>query len=225
MSFPKAIIFDFNGVIADDEPSHLVMFQKVLQEEGLSLSAEEYYREGYLGMDDRGCFETVLVKAGRDTSPAKIGELIRRKALYYDDYIRERIIFFPGVLDFIRKAAARMPLAICSGALRSEIQMILEAGRIRDSFSVIVSAEDVKRGKPDPEGFLLALARINQKQRVPILPAETLVIEDSIAGIAAAQRAGMKALAVTNSYPSEVLASADRVVRSLEALDPASLLN
>jgi len=215
-----AILFDFNGVIADDEPIHLKMFQKVLAEEGIHLSREEYYRT-YIGMDDRGCFESALAEQGRGVTPQKILELVAKKARYYESYIRDHLVFFPGVITFVRRAAARYPLAIASGALRSEIEFILQRGGIRQAFQSIVSAEDVSRGKPHPEGFLLALSLLNKgRNEGDALRAQRcLVIEDTLAGVQAARAAGMRCLAIANSYSvGELSPVADLVATTLEDL-------
>jgi beta-phosphoglucomutase len=216
----RAIFFDFNGIIADDEPIHLKMFQKVLADEGIGLSEEKYYQV-YIGMDDRDCFESVLRERGRETTPQKILELVARKARYYEAYIRDHLLFFPGVLSFIRKAASKYPLAVVSGALRQEIDFILQRGGIRQAFQIIVSAEDVLRGKPDPEGYLRALEEINRGRSggETFSASECLVIEDTLAGIEAARGAGMKCLAIANSYQvSELEPAADLVAVTLEDL-------
>ncbi len=217
----KAIIFDFNGIIADDEPLHLELFQKVLGEEGLPLSEQDYYAKNYLGMDDRGCFGAVFKANGRTATESDLQRLIARKAEYYKQAIRSKLILFPGAADFVKQAAGRYPLAIASGALRHEIVMILEHAGIKQYFDVIVSAEDVREGKPSPEGFIKALEQLNahpSRSSKPILPGECLVIEDSPFGIAAARSAGMKCLAITNSYPAERLGEAHQVLKTLEGL-------
>ncbi len=217
----KAIIFDFNGIIADDEPLHLELFQKVLGEEGLPLSEQDYYAKNYLGMDDRGCFGAVFKANGRTATESDLQRLIARKAEYYKQAIRSKLILFPGAVDFVKQAAGRYPLAIASGALRHEIVMILEHAGIKQYFDVIVSAEDVREGKPSPEGFIKALEQLNahpSRSSKPILPGECLVIEDSPFGIAAARSAGMKCLAITNSYPAERLGEAHQVLKTLEGL-------
>jgi HAD superfamily hydrolase (TIGR01509 family) len=216
----KALILDFNGVITNDEPIHLQMFQRVLQEEKISLTQEQYY-DTYLGMDDRGCFEAVYKTHGRKLSSEDLHNLIQRKAHYYEAAIRENLIFFPGVVDFIKRSAERFRFAIASGALRSEITFILNQAELLPLFPVIISAEDVLEGKPDPETFQKALYALNLK--VPrfapgIRARECLVIEDSRAGIDAAHGAEMKCLAITNSYPAEQLNKADLVLSSLEGL-------
>lgn len=213
----RAIIFDCDGVIADTEPLHLAAFQRVLEEEGLSLAEGDYY-DRYLALDDRSCFMKVYEDRGRSLDPNRLDELIARKAAYLEPVIREQLRIFPGVEEFVRRAAARFPLAIASGALRREIKLILESARLLDCFCAIVGAEDVSRGKPHPEPFLKALALINEARSETIRPEECLVVEDSIHGIEAAHAAGMRCLAVTNSYGRELLSRAEIVVESLAGL-------
>jgi HAD superfamily hydrolase (TIGR01509 family) len=213
----KAIIFDFDGVIADTEPIHLKMFQKVLDEEGITLTEEEYHQK-YLALDDKGCFSAVLSDNGREVDKKLVEDMIRRKSVYFDEYVKDNIIIFPGVVNFVRKVAKEHLLAIASGALRHEIEFGLEAAGIRQEFQAIVSAEDVEKGKPEPEPFLKALQELNNihSSSSQIQPSECLVIEDSLHGIAAAHEAGMKCLAVTNSYSADELSEADWVTDSLE---------
>jgi len=246
----KAIIFDFDGVITDSEPVHLKMFQKVLSEKGISLGVEEYY-ERYLGMDDRGCFSALLEAHGVEPDRELIQSLVRKKTTYLMEYIKNDLFIYPGVVDFVEKARDRFHLAIASGALRHEIEFVLRRAGIDSAFEVIVSAEDVQAGKPDPECFLKALKRLNEtfmgqglteEDEEPltltlypqkrgkgegrssggiegISPEECLVIEDSIAGIEGAIAAGMKCIAVTNTYGPERLTMANLVVKSLEEID------
>jgi beta-phosphoglucomutase len=213
----RAIIFDFNGILVDDEPIHFDMFQKVLFEQGLSLTREEYYAR-YLGMDDRGCFQAAFRDRGRALDEATLAALIQRKAVYYRNEIQQRLTVFPGVKQLIPKLSASYPLAIASGALRSEIEMIMQTIGLIKYFQVIVSTEDITEGKPSPEIFTKALTLFNQHNAdaKPIRPAECLVIEDSKEGILGARRAGMKCLAVTNSHPKTELTEADAVVESLD---------
>lgn len=213
----RAIIFDCDGVIADTEPMHFAAFQRVLAEQQISLTAEEYYRD-YLAYDDRGCFERVLEQQGVRPSDDRISRLIERKTAYLKPVMQDSIAVFPGVADFVRSAAAKYPLAIASGALRHEVEMVVRHAGIIDKFVAIVTAEDVSQGKPNPESFLEARAQINAAMQTAIEPAECLVIEDSIHGINAARAAGMRCLAVTNSYPRHKLAAADIVVDGLSGL-------
>jgi beta-phosphoglucomutase len=221
----KAVIFDCDGIIADNEPLHLRLFQKVLGEDGIPLTEKEYY-DTYLGMDDKGCFTAVLSAHGRSATSDMIHDLIERKARYYREAIDHELILFPGVRSLVQEASKRYRLAVASGALLDEIKLILKAADIRKAFNVIVSAEDVSAGKPDPEGFNKALTCLNAsppKLDSPIQPKECLVIEDSIAGVQAAKAARMRCLGVTNSYPRELLKEADLIVDSLEGISPETL--
>jgi beta-phosphoglucomutase len=211
----RAIIFDFDGVIADSEPIHFAVFQRVLGDKGFYLSQEEYYAD-YLGYDDKGCFAAFLAAHGHPVTQETIDDLVRQKAAAYFDYIKERSVIFPGVCDLIHQAAMEHPLAVCSGALRHEIEFILEQAGIRKAFEHITSAEDVIHGKPNPEGFLHALAALNAQGSGRFMtPGDCLVIEDSLPGIRGAHAAGMKVLAVANTHRVEELQEADAVTSSL----------
>lgn len=213
---PRAIVFDFDGVIADDEPLHLAAFQRALAPAGIALDRETYYAR-YLGFDDHDAIAQALRDAGRVPSDDVVRRLMGAKANEFLALVREGTPIFPGVPGFVRGAAGRVPLAIGSGALRHEIELILAHAGLRAAFTVIVSAEEVAEGKPSPEAFLAALDRL--RERVPDLAAaECLVVEDSTAGVEAAGRARMRCLAVTNSYPAEALGGADLVVASLEGI-------
>lgn len=214
----RAIIFDFDGVVSDNEPVHLAMFQRLLGEVGIFLSKEEYYST-YLGYDDKGCFAAILAAHGRTVEQPTVADLVARKARAYKDSIRQHLVIFPGVGEFVREAACKYRLAIASGALRHEIEFVLEQAGIRKEFEHITSSEDTQRGKPDPEGFLHALAglnRLTQPGQSQLRPGECLVIEDSLPGIQAAHAAGMEVLAVANTHAMEDLHEADAVTRSLE---------
>jgi HAD superfamily hydrolase (TIGR01509 family) len=213
----RAIIFDFDGVVADSEPTHLVVFQRVLGEMGFFLSPEEYYAE-YLGYDDKGCFRAFLTAHGQSPSDKTIDDLVAGKARAYLDHIKQNLIIFPGVRELVREAASSHRLAIASGALRNEIEYVLECAGIRKEFEHITSAEDVRHGKPDPEPFVHALDSLNRAVKPGqnrLAPDDCLVIEDSIPGIRAAQAAGMKVLAVANTHTAQDLREADALTRSL----------
>jgi HAD superfamily hydrolase (TIGR01509 family) len=218
----RAVIFDFNGIIVNDEPIHFELFQRVLGEEGIDLTQEAYYAR-YLGFDDRGAFSFGYREHQRPLSDAKLAELIERKAGYYREAIRDPVAIFPGVRALAADLAQHLPLAVASGALRNEIETILASAGLIDYFKAIVSAEDVVRGKPEPDIFLKALAALNSPNVKPIQANECVVIEDSKEGIKGALRAGMKCLAVTNSHGPEMLSEADAVVGSLEKIDLAFL--
>ena len=216
----RALIFDFNGIIVDDEPIHFELFKRVLTEEGIELTEEDYYAR-YLGFDDRGAFTTAYREHGRSLDEKLLARLIDRKAGYYQNAIRNKASIFPGVEKLVASLVPALPLAVASGALRQEIETILSNAGLLKHFAVIISAEDVDHGKPEPEIFLKALAGLNARveNNDPIDAADCLVIEDSKEGIRGARRAGMKCLAVSNSHPTELLQEANAVVRSLEEVD------
>ena len=220
----RALIFDFNGIIVDDEPIHFELFKQVLAEEGIKLTEADYYAR-YLGFDDRGAFTAAYREHGRSLDEKLLARLIDRKAIYYQSKIRSKVRIFPGVEKLVTSLVPVLPLAVASGALRQEIETILSAAGLLKHFAVIISAEDVDHGKPEPEIFLKALARLNAQvdDCHPIDAADCLVIEDSKEGIRGARRAGMKCLAVSNSHPIELLQEANAVVRSLEEADLALL--
>jgi beta-phosphoglucomutase len=218
----KAIIFDCDGVIADSEPLHFATLQSVLAEEGITLTEEIYYRD-YLAFDDRNAFTRAFRDRGQSLTEARLGELIARKAALVEPVMRTHLRIFPGVTEFIRRAAAQYPLAVASGALRHEIALILQQAGVRDCFATVVSAEDVTRGKPDPEAFKKAHAALSTLNRDGIAAHQCLVIEDSLHGIEAGKLAGMPVLAVTNSYPRERLQRADAVIESFAGLTPGDL--
>lgn len=222
----RAVLFDFNGVVVDDEPVHLRLFQKVLAEEGVKLSKENYYSK-YLGMDDFDCFLAAAKDAGESLGEAKIQEMIARKSKYYDEAMAADTPFVPGVLSFIQSLSPKYYLAVVSGALRREIEMMLTRGKVRDCFSVIVAAEDIENGKPHPEGYDKAMQLINRDYVASadlLLPAECLVFEDSIWGIEAATAAGMPSVAVTTSFIPSALPGAKQYINNFESLDAQAFL-
>lgn len=215
MTTLAAIIFDFDGVIADTEPLHFSSFRHTLNEIGIELTESDYYAN-YLGYDDRGCFIAALTAHQHRTDPTTLTQLMQRKAQTYLDSVRDHQVIFPGVSEFVRESSAAYPLAIASGALRHEIEVILEHAGLRKEFLHITSAEDVTRGKPDPQPFLQALNGLNQQRREHAITAGScLVIEDSIPGIRGAKTAGMKVLAVANTHRIQDLHDAHAVVQNL----------
>ena len=218
----EAVIFDFDGVIVDTEPLHYAAFQRLLEPQGLGFSWEAYV-ETYMGFDDRDAFIEAYQVHGARLSASELQELIDKKAQLFQEIIRDGISAYAGVVDLIRIIhAGHTPLAICSGALRSDIAPILETLDIADCFDIIVTAEDVAKSKPDPECYRVAHARLNQCRLLNLPPEQVLAIEDTPAGIAAAKGAGLRVIAVTNSYPAPQLTQADLIV---ETLEPAKILS
>lgn len=210
----KALIFDFDGIIANTEPLHFAGLRQTLIEIGIDLTEDEYYAD-YLGYDDRGCFIAALTANRRPLDPDTITRLMKRKAVAYLESVKHHQVIFPGIPEFVREAASAYPLAIASGALRHEIEYILEDAGLRKEFLHITSAEDVTRGKPDPQPFLHALNALQQRD-TGLTASACLVIEDSLPGIRSAKSAGMKVLAVTNTHTVQDLHEAHAITHSLK---------
>jgi len=214
----EAVIFDFDGVIVDTEPIHYAAFQRVLDPLGLQFTWEEYV-ETYIGFDDRDAFRHVFSSHGTNLSTEELHGLIDQKALLFAEVIRAGVTAYPGVLELISHLHAhKSPLAICSGALRSDIDPILAMLGISDYFDVIVTADDVAASKPDPECYQLTFQRLQSAHQCSFTKDATLVIEDTPAGISAAKAAGLPVCAVTNSYPADRLDQATFVTESLSLL-------
>jgi HAD superfamily hydrolase (TIGR01509 family) len=222
----RAIIFDFNGVIADDESAHFLAFQRALAEDGLTLTKEEYYGP-YLGMDERTCAAALVESATGKSDPVRVQRILERKAaLFRVQMVAHKPQLFPGVAEFVLKASGLHRLAIASGGRREQIEFTLRDTPLAQSFSVLVSAEDVPIGKPDPAIYRITLEKINAAEplpRPPIQPAQCLVIEDSVAGIRAGLAAGMRVLAMATTYPPNELTAAHLVMKNLENVSLSQL--
>ncbi len=214
----RAVIFDFNGLIVDDEQLHYDLFAEQLATQGVVLT-ETLYADRYLGYDDRGCFSVALADHGKPCDEALLQILIDRKARRYLDSAADSLRFFPGLTNAVDRLSQHgLAMAVCSGALREEVRLGLRLAGIFDRFLGVVAAEDTAACKPDPEGYLKALQLL--RDRLPGLEAhEVTAVEDSLAGIQAAKSAGLHVVAIPNSYPFDTLMSASpsAVVPNLEA--------
>ena len=216
----RCIVFDFDGVLVDSEPIHFLAFKKIVEARGFKLS-EDVYKERYLAMDDRGAFTKIFKDNNQMLSHEDLKKLMDEKTVVFQELVQtEGILPFPAVPEFVMAAAQRYPLAIASGARRHEIELLLEAAGLRSYFEVIISSDDVEKGKPNPESYLKAVEGLNEtgKRTTPIKPEECVVIEDSKDGIFSAHSAGMKCVAVATSYPPFELATADLVLPNLASL-------
>lgn len=221
----EAVIFDFNGVIADDETPHVVCFQQALAEFGLSLTTEDYYH-AYLGMDERTCTARLLTARDGGYDDAHLQRIMDRKAeLFRLHTAQHKPPLFPGVVEFVQQAGARRRLAIASGGRREQILYALSDTAIEGAFEVIVAAEDCAVGKPDPAIYLLTLRRLNERRprRMPLTPGDCIVIEDSKAGIRSARAAGMRVIGLATTYDAGHLTEADLVIPSLRHVAPETL--
>lgn len=213
-----AVIFDFDGVIVDTEPLHYKAFQMLLEPMGLGFSWQEYV-DTYMGFDDRDAFLASFAAGGRTLASDLLHSLINQKARLFQEVINDGLTAYPGVVDLVRRLhAGQTPLAISSGALRSDIDPILTTLGLQGCFDVIVTAEDVARSKPDPESYQLAFRKLCRFHRLSEAESAAVAIEDTPAGIQSASSAGLQVIAVTNSYPPEKLTDASYVTGTLEAL-------
>jgi beta-phosphoglucomutase len=213
----QAIVFDFDGVIADSEPLHLKAFQRALAEEGMTLGHDDYFNR-YLGYDDVGVFEAVGRDRGLAWTSRHVTELVVRKGMKLQELISGGEVLFPGAPAFIRAAAAEVPVAIASGALRHEIVQILESAALNELFAAIVASGDTPASKPSPAPYLLAFERLQERAAKKLEPQRCVAIEDSLWGLESARQAGLRCVGVTTSYTAVELPGAELVVEGLHAL-------
>lgn len=223
-TLPQALVFDFDGVIADTEPLHLQSFQSVLSGLGLSVTRREYL-DRYLGYTDVEVFQIVAQERGLVLPSGEIRRLVAAKTLRFQELVSGTPVIFPGVVERVREWARQVPVAVASGALRAEIDLVLESAGLGSTFGTIVSANDPVAGKPSPEPYLLALRQLaaavgDRAPRGGFDPARCVAVEDSRWGAAAAKAAGMRVVGVTSSYPAALLVEADHVVDSVRDLSP-----
>ncbi len=219
-----ALVFDFDGVIVNSEPIHLQAYQQVLGPLGIELGEQEYYRR-YLGFSDRDCFAALFADRGRGrAADAEIDALIAAKTQHILRTFATTVQPLPGARELIHAAAAAaVPVAICSGGLRDEIEQAASTIGVASCIGQIVAAEDVRRGKPDPEGYRLTLERLSLAAGRPMQAERCVVVEDAPPGIEAAKAVGYRVLAVTNSYGRDALRAADRIVSTLDDVTLADL--
>jgi len=216
---PEAVLFDFDGILVDSEPMHYRAFSAVLDPLGMEFPWKEYV-DTYMGFDDRDAFREAFRTKGIDLDEKNLGKLVVAKSRAFQDGIRNGVTAYPGAISMIESLrAAGRPLALCSGALRSDIDPILAQLGVARCFDVIVSADDVRKSKPDPESYALAFGRLSERYAALLtVPGKSIAIEDTPAGIRSAKGAGLRVLAVANSYGAVELADADWIVESLESV-------
>lgn len=200
----EAVLFDFNGVLVDDEPQHCEALQRVLADEGLELTREQYYAH-YLGLDDRTGFVEAFRRANRTLTTELLQHLVTTKSRVYLQLVTASLRLVAGAAEFVRDAGKRFRLGIVSGALRREIDHVLgqPGGGLAGRFEVIIAADDVPCCKPDPAAYLAAHRAFNERR--PISVDQCVVIEDSLPGLAAARAAGMPCVMLTTNHPAEKL--------------------
>lgn len=214
----RAIVFDFDGVIANSEPLHLRAYQDVLADTGVVLSPADYYAR-YLGYDDVGAFRALAADRGLAWTRADVERLVALKAERLEALERDTSVLFPGAADAIRRAAAVVPVAIASGALGAEIRRVLEREQLLALFSALIAAEDTAVSKPAPEPYFEAVARLGRVIATPLAPGDCVALEDSVWGLQSARSAGLRTVGIAHTYEPSVLASADLVMDRIADLD------
>jgi beta-phosphoglucomutase len=204
----KAVLFDFNGVIINDESIHELLIKQILIEENLTLKKGEL-NQVCLDKCDRAILRELLASRGRVKSEDDLTVLLNRKAAMYAIEVekREKLPLYAGLDDLIFQVRSRnLKLGLVSDAIRKEISLVLEHAKLTEYFKVIVAGDDIATSKPEPDGYLLAVERLNQEYTdLNLQPCECLVIEDTPAGVQAGKRAGMQVLGVANTYPFHML--------------------
>jgi beta-phosphoglucomutase len=213
----RAIVFDFDGVIANSEPLHFRGYRDVLADEGISLTEHDYYTH-YLGFDDVGAFEAIGRAAGTTWNRARVGELIARKALRLEALEADVSVLFPGAADIVRRASALMPIAVASGARGEEIRRVLVREELIACFSAIVAAEDTPLSKPAPDPYLHAVTLLRSACGADLQASQCVAFEDSHWGLESARAAGLRTVAIANTYAADELV-ADLTISTLEHFD------
>jgi beta-phosphoglucomutase-like phosphatase (HAD superfamily) len=217
----RAVVFDFDGVIANSEPLHYQGFRDILGRSGIELSEGDYYTR-YLGFDDAGVFRAVGIDRGIGWTDQRIAEFVAAKASVLERLEENPSLLFPGAEAAVRRTAARVPLAIASGALGGEIRRILDRAGLTPCFSAIVAAEDTPVSKPAPDPYLRAVDLLAAALGSPLAPVDCVAIEDSPWGLRSARTAGLRTIAVAHTYEASAL-DADLVIASLDELDVAGM--
>jgi beta-phosphoglucomutase len=213
----RAVVFDFDGVIANSEPLHLRAFQDVLASAEITLTDREYYGN-YLGFDDAGVFRAVDANRGTHWTATDIDVLVSRKTARLEALEHGMSLLFPGAADAIRRLASTLPLAIASGANGTEIRRVLDREQLTSSFVAIVPADDNLRPKPAPDPYLRAVAQLSAVRGEPLAASDCVAVEDSMWGLRSALTAGLHTVAVTHTYPASELSEADLIIVSLQEL-------
>jgi beta-phosphoglucomutase len=215
----KAIFFDFNGVIIDDENIQMKAYQEVLRGHQIDLTEEWYFSA--LGMDDRTFVQAMFERAKKPLTDPLLETVLDAKTNLHRQMIEDELPLFPGVLTFLKATSRHFSIGLVSMANKVEVGYVFQRANLTPLFSIIMTAEDASVCKPAPDCYLAGLTKLNEKRQnerqLPLLPNECLAIEDSPPGIESARAAGMRTLGITNTVPAEALraAGAEVVTASL----------
>ena len=210
----SAIVFDFDGVLADSEILHLRAYQEVLAPQGVNLTRADYFAR-YLGFDDHGVFRALAADHGLLLGAADLEALVAAKGAVFERLEAGATMLFPGAERCVRTLAGEFPLGIASGAMRHEIETVLQRSSLSDCFRFIVASGDTPSNKPAPDPYLRAAGL----HALP--PAACVAVEDSKWGLESARTAGLACIGITHTYPETELAEAELVIHSLDELTPA----
>ncbi len=210
----QGIVLDFDGVVVNSEPLHLRAFQEVLAAGGHTLSAQEYY-DCYVGLDDAAMFAAFARDRGLAGRADWVRQAIEAKTVRMQALLGHGSPLFPGAAECIRELAGAVPLAIASGALRHEILMVLDDAGLTRCFTAIVAAGETARGKPAPDPYERAVELIRATSGATLDPRKVVAVEDTTQGLAAARAARLRTVAVTTTYPADVVSSAEVIVPTL----------
>jgi HAD superfamily hydrolase (TIGR01509 family) len=214
----RAVVFDFDGVIANTEPLHFQALRDVLAQQAVALTEAEYY-DRYLGYDDVGAFGAIAADRGVQWDPGHVARLVARKAARLEALEGAASVLFPGAAAAIRRMAEECPLGIASGALRAEIVHILNREDLAGFFPVVVAAEDTPTSKPAPDPYLRAVEQMAAATGLALAPSDCVAIEDSRWGLESARSAGLRTVGITHTYPADTLTcAADTVISHLDQL-------
>ena len=216
----RAILFDFDGVLVNSELLHLRAFQQAVRDAGLPALTEDEYFADMIGFDDRGVWRQIANARNVALDGPTLLGLLAYKAQVTRELIQQKHYQpLPGVNELVRGLWRHYPLAICSGALREEVELMLEGIGLRDCFRVITAAEDVENGKPDPEGYLKTVDELSRLVgEKPLKPANALIFEDAPRVIERARAVGFKTVGVPTHYGADEL-KADFAIKSMKPAD------
>ncbi len=209
----RAVVFDFDGVLADSEPLHFRAYQETLVAFGMTLTAEEYYQQ-LLGFNDEDCFRIMASNRGRTTDEAEVAAFVEQKGRVFERIILEQDTLYPGAAECVERMAAAFPLGIASGAFRHEILLTLERAGLDHHFRFVVGSGDTPHSKPAPDPYV----RAAELHGLP--PSECVAIEDSRWGLESARAAGLRTVGITHTYPAAQLGDPEIVINSLAEFTP-----
>jgi beta-phosphoglucomutase len=213
MDVTRAVILDFNGTVAEDEAVLIGIYEELLEERGVRFEVDAYHR--HAGIPDEALFGELFRAGGRTLEADALDDLLRDRVERYRTAVSLGHPVAEDTIAFVRTVAASVPVAIASGAFRAEIEHVLELAGMAEHVSIIVAIDDVTVGKPHPETFTTALARINLEQEPTISPSDTVVVEDTTDGARSARAAGMRCIAIRGRAYDEDSGLAARVVNRL----------